>query len=204
MKNNTAKDMANRSVSHIDSKRIKGITTIELVMTLALVGASVWLAFPSYQETIEKRKLTNSAEQIVAFVNVVQSESIKRNRKLTVSYSAQDEGGWCFGAVVGNTPCDCTIVDSEKPGFCTTGASTWLLRDSDVPADNLISSMSGDGSFTFDPVRGLFADLSDMMILDFQSEKGHFQMNLRMIATGKIKLCLPSESLRISGYKSCT
>lgn len=203
MKNNTAKDMAKRDVSRIDSKYINGITAVELLMTLALVGASAGLATPRYLQAVDKHRLTNGAEQVVAFVNTVQSESIRRNKKIAVSYAAQEDGSWCFGAVVGKKPCDCTVTDSAEAGSCNTDSSTWLLRDTDLPVNDLISSVSGDGAFTFDPVRGVVVDMSDMMTLEFQSEKGLFQMNLHMIATGRITLCQPANSIRISGYKSC-
>ena len=70
----------------------KGFSVCELMVTLGLVGIIAGLALPAYQDAVEKRQITNGAEQIVAFVSTVQTESIKRNRMATVSYTGQEDG----------------------------------------------------------------------------------------------------------------
>jgi len=184
--------------------RVLGFGSVELLLSLALVGILTGLAVPQYQDATEKHRIANGAEQIATFVNTVRSESIKRNRPIAVSYTVLDDGRWCLGAVQGNSPCDCMQSDEAGPGFCTIESSTWRLSDDTVQVDNLISSVSGDGSFTIDPVRGIFVDYRDKLTLGFQSGEGKFQMNLNMVATGRPLLCLSEFSEGIAGYKTCT
>jgi type II secretory pathway pseudopilin PulG len=203
MQNNIAKDLAFRNVRRFNFKRVLGVGSIELLLSLTLVGMLAGLALPQYQDATEERRLANGAERIVSFVNTVRSESIKRNKPIAVSYTAQDDGRWCLGAVQGNKPCDCMQSDVTEPGFCAIESSAWLLSDGSVQLDNLISSVSGDGSFTIDPVRGIFVDFTDTLTLGLQSGEGQFQMSLRLIATGKPSLCLSEGSQKIAGYKTC-
>jgi prepilin-type N-terminal cleavage/methylation domain-containing protein len=175
----------------------------ELMVVLSLVAVLSALAVPSYGEAIEKRRITNGAEQIVSFVRTIQTESVKRNRMATVSYSSEDDGSWCIGAVLNQIPCDCMQTDQSDPGFCAIDSAPWVLRDTDVQARNLISSVSGDGAFAFDPVRGMFRDPTDSLVLGLHSGEGQFRLNLSVASTGKIALCLPSLGTKISGFSVC-
>lgn len=181
----------------------KGFSTCETLAAMGIVAIVAGLAIPAYQDAIEKRKITNGAEQIVAFVSTLQTESIKRNRPVTVSYSSQEDGSWCVGAVMGRTACDCTETESTEAAFCGIDSTAWILRDSDVQVENLISSVSGDGSYAFDPVRGMFIDPADMLVLGLNSGDGQYQMNLSVINSGRVSLCLPSMSDNIPGFTAC-
>lgn len=180
-----------------------GLSVIELMVALGLSAIIAAIAIPSYLDAIEKRQITNGAEMILAFVNTTQSEAIKRNRVTTVSYSSSEDGSWCIGAVVGATPCDCTITDTDHANFCAIDSNEWALRNSDVSSANLISSVSGDGSYAFDPVRGIFVNTSDSLKLELDSRGGQFKMNLSVISTGKASICLPHASQDIAGFTQC-
>lgn len=184
--------------------RIRGFSLHELMVTLSLVAILAAVAVPSYRDAVEKRRITHGAERIEAFVGTIQSESIKRNRMVTVSYGSGGGGSWCIGAVLGQTPCDCMQTDPLDSGFCAIDAAAWVLRDTDVQAKNLISSVAGDGAYVFDPVRGMFLDSADSLVFGLQSGEAQFQMNLSVVNTGKIALCLPPLSDNIPGFKPCT
>jgi type IV fimbrial biogenesis protein FimT len=183
--------------------RTSGLSSIELLTTLGMLGILVGLAAPSYHDAIEKRRLTQGAELIVAFVNTIQSESIKRNRKVTVSYAAGDGGQWCIGARLEQTACDCLETNPAEPAWCGQDGVPWVLRQDDVDAGNLVQSMSGDGAYVFDPVRGLFTDPGDMLTLGLSTGEGQYQVSVRVVSTGKVSACLPDESLGVHGFQSC-
>lgn len=180
-----------------------GFGSIELLMTLGLLGVLLGLAAPSYQSAVEKRRLTQGAELIVAFVNTVKSESIKRNRKVTVSYATGDGGQWCIGANFGQSACDCMEANPAEPAWCGQDGAPWVLRQDDVAADNLVQSVSGDGAYVLDPVRGLFIDSRDMLTLALSAGDGTFQASVRVVSTGKVSVCLPEASSGFREFKSC-
>lgn len=181
----------------------KGFSTTEVITTVGLVAVLIGLAIPSYRDAVEKRQITQGAELIVAFINSVQSESIKRNRMVAVSYASEPGGSWCIGAVVGQSPCDCNETDPAHTNYCALEGSPWVLRDGDVATKDLIRSVGGDGAYVFDPVRGLFTDSTDVLSLGLGAADGQYQMNLQVVATGKVSICLPDVSEGIQGFHSC-
>ncbi|MDT8320959.1 MAG: GspH/FimT family protein [Xanthomonadales bacterium] len=171
--------------------------------SVALILILVTLAVPSYQDAVEKRRITQGAELILAFVNTIQSESIKRNRPVTVAYSIGDDGQWCIGAVLGRNACDCMQTDPTESSWCELDNMPWVLRNSDVQARNLIHSASGDGSYQFDPVRGIFTDPSDALTLGLSAGDGSYQMSLNLVSTGRVSVCVPQASNGIHGFHAC-
>ena len=182
---------------------LMGFSVVELIVTLSLTGILAALAVPSYQGAIEKRQITESAEQIVAFVSMLQSESVKRNRRITVSYAAGGDGSWCMGAAQAQTPCDCMQSNALDPSYCAIDSVPWLLRESDVSTPDLIQSVTGDGAFVVDPVRGTMLDPADGMALGLRSTEDRYGINLSVASTGKISLCLPQGSENIPGFVRC-
>lgn len=184
-------------------ERSSGLGSIELLAALGLIAILFGLAAPSYHDAIDKRRLTHGAELIVAFVAAVQSESVKRNRAVTVAYATGDDGRWCVGARLGQTACDCMETNPAEPSWCGREGVPWVMRDSDVDASNLVQSMAGDGYYVFDPVRGLFTDPDDTLTLNLSVGEGRYQARVSVVSTGKVSVCLPEASLGIHGFQSC-
>ena len=66
-------------------RRHRGFTLVEVLMSTILVAIGTTLAIPSYRDMVEKRQLTNSAEQLAAFVNSVQRISARSHQIVPVS-----------------------------------------------------------------------------------------------------------------------
>ncbi|MEJ8568493.1 pilus assembly FimT family protein [Elongatibacter sediminis] len=199
-KGETHKGRASRGLRAANS----GFGLTELVATVGMVAVVIGLGIPSYENAVEKRRVAQGAEHIAAFVNSVQSESIKRNRMVAVSYATETDGSWCIGAVLGQLPCDCTETRPEANGYCALEGEQWALRDRDIETPNLIRSVSGDGAYVFDPVRGLFTDSSDVMSLGLGAADSNYQVNLDVIPTGRVSVCLPEPSESIQGFNTCS
>jgi prepilin-type N-terminal cleavage/methylation domain-containing protein len=52
--------------------RHRGFTLVEIMMSLALMAIGIALAIPSYRDMVEKRQVTNGAEQLSSFINTAQ------------------------------------------------------------------------------------------------------------------------------------
>ena len=181
----------------------KGFGSIEMLATLGVFAIVIGLTVPTFHSSVEKRRLSQGAELIVGFVNTVQSESIKRNRKVTVSYATGDSGQWCIGASFGKSACDCMQRDPAELDWCGQGGAPWVLRQDDVDADNLVQSVSGDGALVFDPVRGLFMDRGDMLTLALGAGEGEFQASVGVVSTGKVAVCVFEASSGSHESQSC-
>ena len=202
MKSQNARDTASVIAPGGKSNSIRGVGFVELILALALVSITVGLATPVYHETLEKHKTVLAAEQVAMFISAAMRESIKLGKEVVVSYE-QQSANWCMGATIGKKPCDCSETSPEEPAYCAIASSTWLLHESDTGAGNTISIDSGDGSFTFDPVRGTLLDPSDDLALTLRAGQSHFQTDLQMIATGRIYLCRQADGEGAERVDSC-
>jgi len=89
----------------------RGLTLIELLVTLAIAGVLLGMAAPSFTEFIAQRSLTTAVNNFVLGVMLARSESVRRGQSVSVqAVNAGDSDnewgqGWCV--VVGNGG-DCT------------------------------------------------------------------------------------------------
>lgn len=62
----------------------KGLTLIELMVTLAILAIVLSIAVPSFQGLIREQRATSIANEIVSALALARSEAIKRNRSIGV------------------------------------------------------------------------------------------------------------------------
>lgn len=194
--------IGSRESSHT-FRRHRGFTIVELMMSIVLVAIGTALALPSYREMVEKRQLTNSAEQLASFVNTAQGISSRTNQVITVSYTRTDDDDWCIGATMGDTSCDCDQTDDSAADFCEIDSQPFVLNESISGGSELLNSISGDGAYSFDPVRGLFLDLNDSLAMELRSNNGQYRLNLMVNSSGRVILCSDDSGHSVPGYDIC-
>jgi prepilin-type N-terminal cleavage/methylation domain-containing protein len=186
-----------------------GFTLIELLVVITLIGISLTLAVPSWEQVSKKRRITNGAEQVAAFLATAQSEAQKRNLPVTLSYRRSGDQDWCIGAVLGASGCDCTEADPDSGQFCSVDGNPHLIDAQAFQLTNLIGVMDvkpdgGDSNITFDPIRGILQPAGERLQLTFESPGGYYQLRLVMRPTGLLSICSPDSSNTIGGYLTCS
>jgi type IV fimbrial biogenesis protein FimT len=176
---------------------------IELMMSVVLIAISAALAIPSYRDMVEKRQVTHGAEQIASFINLAQGAAMKSNEVITVSWTHADGDDWCVGAVSGDAACNCTVTDSSSDSYCQIGTKGFVIDNSSSKDRDILHNIDGDGSYAFDPVRGLLVDLDDSMTMELRSHSGDFRLNLVVNNTGRVILCSDSADHAVPGYEVC-
>jgi len=191
----------------------KGLTLVELLVTVAVVAIITTLALPSYRALIEKRYVTSGAQQLAAFVSSAQLEAVKRNENVALDYfhnGDADAPAWCVGVeAVGVSrnlnpaDCDCSVNPSE----CTLDGVTprYLAQDSFERGDTLVAVV-GDGDFVIDRVRGLMAEVDDEVTFQFLSQPGHlYALNVVVGPTGRVRICSDSDRAErpVPGFSPC-
>jgi type IV fimbrial biogenesis protein FimT len=177
--------------------RNRGFTIVEVMMSLVLISIGTTLAIPSYVDMVEKRRLTNSAEQLASFINSAQSISTRTNQVVTVSYERAHHYEWCIGASLSVADCDCN--DATSVTYCEIDAQPFVLDESLSNGSELVHSIQG-GSYSFDPVRGLS---SGSLTMELHSDSRDFRLNLMVNNTGRVILCSENANDAVPGYDVC-
>jgi type IV fimbrial biogenesis protein FimT len=183
--------------------RHRGFSLIEVMMSIVLLAIGTAIAIPSFQDQVEKRQVTNGAEQLASFVNIAQGTAMKMNRVVTVSWSHTDNNDWCIGAIDRATPCDCTISTWSAEDYCKIANDTYKLSDDIATERGLVHQIGGDGAYAFDPVRGLMTDLDDTLTMELRSRSGDYRLNLVVNNSGRVTVCSNGASYAIPGYAVC-
>jgi prepilin-type N-terminal cleavage/methylation domain-containing protein len=84
----------------------RGLTLIELMVTVAIMAILLVLAVPSFNAFLARGRLSGAAEGLAQDLQLAKSEALRSNADVTISFSPV--GAWCYGAVVSTTACDCT------------------------------------------------------------------------------------------------
>ena len=188
---------------HLNCSRHRGFSLVEVMMSLVLVAIGLALALPSYRDMVEKRQVTNGAEQLASFINTAQGVAMKTNQVVTVSYSRTDDDNWCVGATEGAVPCDCTGEDSLAA--CEIASQPFVLNNGHAADRDLVRAMGANdsGSYSFDPVRGFSPDLNGNLMMELRSPSDDFRLNLVVNSTGRVILCSGDSAYSIPGYQAC-
>jgi len=162
-----------------------GFTAMELIVTVAVLGILLGIAVPSFQDSIDKRRLIDAAEQLYSDLQYARSEAVKQNKEVKVSFNTT--APWCYGLDDDTTTtCDC----ANAPGNCTIGGNQKVTA-SEGFGPNLSITPPGYG-LTFRPV---LTSLTSGHASFIASGVGTIQIITS--GMGRIKLC----SDDVSGYK---
>jgi len=189
-------------------RNTKGFTLLELLIVVSLIGISVALAVPSWENVTQKRRITNATEQVAAFLAVAQSDAQKRNLPVSLSFDRTGDQSWCAGTSLGTNACDCTETDVTSAQYCAIEGNPNRVQSNDFQFINLVEAIDtqpagGSSHITFDPIRGILQPAGDSLRLTFESRHGVFRLRLSIGPTGLLMICSPEADKQVAGYAPC-
>lgn len=173
-----------------------GFTLIELMIGVAVLAILLSVAVPSFQNLIERRRVTAAAESILSALQLARSEAIKQNSTVEVNFDTEDSGAWCYGLDDDlSTECDC----DEKPWNCTVaGESRVVANDgSNAPFPGVVIGTTGFGDdVEFSPPRGT-ADNGSVTV----NGAGGGSITVAISNMGRVRACSDDGFV---GYDPCS
>ena len=201
---------------------IRGLTLVELLVVIGLVGILIAIAAPSMQGLISAKRVQGISDEIVTDVQYARSEAARRNRDVRIAFQASDTLS-CYvlfvqpevapvevplpGVNGGAGGCDC----SRTPGVnvCTAEVGREEIKTVQVPQSRGVSFsvISADGpviafgraSGAQVPADAAGAAPGVFEVLVSGTPRGKLRTTIN--AAGRPSLCSPDGS--VSGAPPC-
>jgi len=179
--------------------RAAGLTIIELIVVLIVVGVIVAIAVPSMRGMIARQRLQGVQADLLTDLQLARSEMTQRSGTATpiaVTFGGNaDISCYTVHAVVG-IDCDCTRSPGSACAPVPVGMPSPEIKTTQVTRAigvSMAASSAGGLSIKFSPPQGL-ATPSDMVI-DVQSPlSGHLRTSISKLGTTAV--CSPGGSIR--------
>lgn len=128
----------------------KGLTLVELMVTLAATAILAATVVPGYSNLIQRNELTSAVNEIVAQLHYARSEALKRNVPVTLCPS--DNGTACVDTLDWKLSSGArqyiVIVDREPDGQIT-GSGDALLKRFTLGQASLAISLTGSPTVNY-------------------------------------------------------
>lgn len=171
----------------MQNNRNLGITLIEVIIVLAIVAIVTATSAPYFGDLIDKRRLIGAGETLFSDLRLAQSESIKRNQTIFVSFKKTGDN-WCYGMNEGSE-CDCQI-----PSECKIDNIRKVKTNENFKNITLQKArFAGNRTYTaFDPLKG-YAQANGVKngSIWLQSTNGT-QLALIINRLGRVRFCSPT------------
>jgi len=157
----------------------RGLTMIELLVTMTVLGLLAMVAVPSFNEAILSNKLSSFSNTFMASAQLARSEAIKRNASMTMCRSADgtscaSSGGWQQGWIVFNDRNGDGDIDSDE---------TRVLHQQSIGSEYLFT---GDQYTLVFRATGLASTSASLKLCKATPSPGSQERTLSVSATGRV------------------
>jgi len=168
-------------------RRSAGLTLIELMVTLAILGVIAALAAPSFSGFVARAKLRGAANEVFADLQYARSESVQKNRVFQVEFSATGYEVWRMDRTA---PANRDASTAAEPN----PVKTVVWSDSGT-------NLTGGSAMvvTYNPVRASATIANGPLVIAHSLTGGTLRVTVN--TTGRAELCSPGASLQ--GVVSC-
>jgi len=180
-----------------------GLTLVEILMGVAVLGVLLAVAAPSLSDLMDKRRVIAVAGEIAGILAYAKAESNSTNSLLYVRFDPNTDMS-CAAVTTqgsGNTECDCWKPQST---ICL-GGSARLVRLFQVPKSNGVQFAASANAWSGYEYHIKFLreqmnmDTTTYAFVDVTGRKAKLKVELN--GAGRVRICSPDGN--INGYVRC-
>lgn len=171
-------------------KKTKGVTLIELMVTLVVLGVLVFLALPSYTKWMQNTQIRTAGEGILSGLQLARSEAARRNTSVELRLDAG--AGWTASVSATGE------VIQARPA--QEGTANAVLTVTPAGSDRVTFNglgrvgLNADGST---PLTEIKVDSNAIAAADSR------ELCVMVNATGLTRMCDPSPTLAVGDTRAC-
>lgn len=185
-------------------RECEGVTLVELMVTLGVLGILLTLAVPSFLDWFDRSAVRGAADGVISLISDARAEAVKNDLDVNIAMTGSG-GAWCVGANAASAPtggnpapganaCDCS--DTSQ---CLVSGQHLVLEASQYPGVQAGATL---GAMTFDSRLGVIVPPSDRT-LTLTSPRGKYDLAVQVNPLGQARLCVPVNKPSIVGVPSC-
>lgn len=181
-----------RKARHGHRSGVQGITLVEAMVMLAILGILASVAAPGFRDLLLNSRLAAAAADFHNKLSWARTQAVQSGRPVTVQVATLP-GGSCYAIFTGEPgACGCLATT----GSCTAPSIQWLVETFSADTGLMVSTSSSAGYMSFDPVRGT---TSPAMTTTFTAANGK---SIRQVTNvmGRTRSCSPT---RTGGLVAC-
>jgi type IV fimbrial biogenesis protein FimT len=153
-----------------------GMTLIEVMVVVAIIGIIVAIATPSFSAMLQQQRIKGAAETVLADLRWARGEAIKRNARVRVTFTSGSN--WSY------------TIDTVPALAASDGVLPKTVNGSDFPS----TTLSSVASTTFNPIRGTANTGTAKITSNNFSDSAGVEISL----LGRVKFCGS-----LGGYNKC-
>lgn len=182
--------------------RLRGLTMVELMVGLVVIGVIMMLAIPSFKRQADNQRLRSITYQLVTDIQLARAEAASRGEWARV-VMRNDTSQTCYSiytSTVAGEWCDCLLGAGSA---CTSADNAREIRTVQVPRSLNVTVLPGQlrARFAFDPKTGALASNPTDAVpaplgafaIDTQIDTGR-TLRTTINAAGRVTMCSPSGS----------
>lgn len=185
----------------------RGMTLIEIVVTVAIIGLLMALAAPSAATWIQNTQLRNAADSVLNGIQLARVEAIKRNQVVAFQVTDAASTAWqvCLFDVITNN-CSAAAGAQLASRGPSEGSPNARLGADLAPGDTAVALVPGDnvpGTMAFDTFGRLATtNPNNLMRVDVRNPQIDPALERRLVILvsigGQVRMCDPKLSKAVN------